>query len=46
VTEVSEAGTFWEAEAEDQDWFQRYPNGCASPFPRHGVEAASRETVA
>ena len=46
VTEISEAGTFWEAEGEDQDWFQRYPDGCASPFPRHGVEAANRETVA
>lgn len=27
VTEVSEAGPFWEAEAEDQDYFQRYPSG-------------------
>jgi peptide-methionine (S)-S-oxide reductase len=27
VTEVSEAGRFWEAEAEDQDYFQRYPSG-------------------
>ena len=46
VTEISEAGTFWEAVAEDQDWFRRYPNGCAPPFPRNGVEAANRETVA
>jgi peptide-methionine (S)-S-oxide reductase len=46
VTEISEAGAFWEAEAEDQDYFRRYPDGCASPFPRHSVEAASRETVA
>ena len=46
VTEISEAGTFWEAEAEDQDWFQRYPDGCAPPFPRHGVEAANRESAA
>ena len=45
VTEISEAGTFWEAEADDQDWFQRYPDGCAPPFPRHGVEAAKRETA-
>jgi peptide-methionine (S)-S-oxide reductase len=42
VTEISEAGTFWEAEAEDQDWFQRYPDGCTPPFPRPGVEAANR----
>jgi peptide-methionine (S)-S-oxide reductase len=46
VTEISEAGRFWEAEAEDQDYFRRYPDGCASPFPRHSVEAANRETVA
>jgi peptide-methionine (S)-S-oxide reductase len=25
VTEISEAGSFWEAEAEDQDYLQRYP---------------------
>jgi peptide-methionine (S)-S-oxide reductase len=34
VTRISEAGTFWEAEAADQDYFQRYPKGCAPPFPR------------
>lgn len=32
VTKVTEAGPFWEAEAEDQDYFQRYPDGCKSPF--------------
>ena len=32
VTEISEAGPFWEAVAEDQDALQRYPGG--SPFPR------------
>jgi peptide-methionine (S)-S-oxide reductase len=42
VTKISEAGRFWEAEAEDQDYFERYPNGCAAPFPRHGAEAADR----
>lgn len=35
VTEVSEAVRFWEAEAEDQDYLRRYPDGCAPPFPRH-----------
>jgi peptide-methionine (S)-S-oxide reductase len=45
VTEVSEAGTFWEAVAEDQDYFQRYPDGCAPPFRRRKVEAASGETA-
>ena len=42
VTKISEAGRFWEAGAEDQDYFQRYPDRCAPPFPRHGAEAASR----
>ena len=45
VTEISEAGPFWQAEAEDQDYFQRYPDRCAPPFPRHGAEAASCETA-
>ena len=42
VTKISEAGHFWEAEAEDQDYFERYPHGCAPPFSRHGAEAANR----
>jgi len=33
VTKVSEAGRFWEAVAEDQDYFQRHPVGCTPPFP-------------
>src|SRR5215471_1060771 len=36
VTEIREA------QAEDQDYFQRYPESCAPPFPRQGVEAAKR----
>lgn len=35
VTKISEAGPFWESEAEDQDYLQRYPDGCTSPLPRH-----------
>jgi len=35
VTEISEAGPFWEAEAEDQNYFQRYPDGCKRPFQQH-----------
>ena len=42
VTEISEAGPFWESVADDQDYFQRYPEGCAPPFPRQGVDAAKR----
>jgi peptide-methionine (S)-S-oxide reductase len=45
-TEISEAGPFWEAEAKDQDYFQRYPDGRARPFPGPGVEAANPETAA
>ena len=39
VTEISEAGPFWEAEAEEQDHFQRHPYGYQ--FLRLQVEAAS-----
>ena len=41
VTQISEAGPLIEGEAEHQDYLQTYPDGCA-PFPRHGVEAATR----
>jgi peptide-methionine (S)-S-oxide reductase len=44
VTEISEACPFWEAEAEDQDYLQRYPHG-HSFLPRPGPEAANRETA-
>ena len=27
VTKISEAGPFWEVEAEDQDYLQHYPEG-------------------
>jgi len=27
VTKISQAGPFWEAEAEDQDYLQRYTDG-------------------
>ena len=49
VTKISEAGRFLEDGAKDQDHFLRYPDypdGSKPPFPRHGVEAANRETVA
>jgi peptide-methionine (S)-S-oxide reductase len=32
VTGITMAGPFWEAEAGDQDYFLRYPDGCSSPF--------------
>ena len=49
VTEISEAGRFWEDPAENQHYFQRfpdYPEGNKLPFPRTGVEAANREITA
>jgi peptide-methionine (S)-S-oxide reductase len=49
VTEISEAGRFWEDPPEDQDHllhFPDYPEGGKPPFPRTGVEAGNRETVA
>jgi peptide-methionine (S)-S-oxide reductase len=44
VTKVSRAGPFWEAEADEQNYFQRHPYGYQ--FPRLEVEAASGETAA
>lgn len=34
VTEVKEAGDFWEAEPEHQDYLERFPNGYTCHFPR------------
>lgn len=36
VTEVAPAGDFWEAEAEHQDYLERYPGGYTCHFPRPG----------
>jgi peptide-methionine (S)-S-oxide reductase len=44
ATKISEAGPFLEAEAEDQDYFQRYP--ASSQFPHPRLAAASPETAA
>jgi peptide-methionine (S)-S-oxide reductase len=46
VTEISEAGTFWEAEAEHQDYLQRYPSGYTCHFPRPGWKLPRRATAA
>jgi peptide-methionine (S)-S-oxide reductase len=45
VTEVSEAGPFWEAEPEHQDYLQKYPNGYTCHFPRPGWKLPHRETA-
>jgi hypothetical protein len=46
VTEISDAVPFWEAEAEHQDYLQRYPNGYTCHFPRPGWRLPHRETAA
>ncbi len=46
VTEVSEAGPFWEAEPEHQDYLQRYPNGYNCHFPRPDWKLPHREAAA
>ena len=43
VTKISEAGPFWEAEAEDQDYLQHYPGG--SQFPQSRLAGAGHETA-
>jgi peptide-methionine (S)-S-oxide reductase len=45
VTEVSEAVPFWVAEAEHQDYLQRYPNGYNCHFPRPGWKLPHREAA-
>jgi len=36
VTQISDAGPFWAAEADDQDYLQRHPDGPTCHFPRPG----------
>ena len=42
VTEVAEAGDFWEAEPEHQDYLERYPNGYTCHFVRPGWKLPAR----
>jgi peptide-methionine (S)-S-oxide reductase len=46
VTKVSEAGPFWEAEPEHQDYLQKYPNGYTCHFVRPGWKLPRREGAA
>ena len=46
VTEVEPVGPFWEAEAEHQDYLQRYPNGYNCHFPRPDWKLPHREQAA
>ena len=42
ATEVTQAGPFWEAEPEHQDYLERYPNGYTCHFPRPDWVVARR----
>jgi peptide-methionine (S)-S-oxide reductase len=42
VTQVAPAGPFWEAEAEHQDYLERYPNGYTCHFVRPGWKLPRR----
>ncbi|MGZ5387038.1 MAG: peptide-methionine (S)-S-oxide reductase MsrA [Solirubrobacterales bacterium] len=46
VTEISEAGPFWEAPAEDQDYLQRHADVETCHVPRPGWTLPRRETAA
>ena len=46
VTAVSEAVPFWVAEAEHQDYLQRYPSGYNCHFPRPGWKLPYRKAAA
>jgi peptide-methionine (S)-S-oxide reductase len=46
VTEVTEAGPFWEAEPEHQDYLERYPWGYTCHFPRPGWVLPHRSAAA
>ncbi|HYK31403.1 MAG TPA: peptide-methionine (S)-S-oxide reductase MsrA [Streptosporangiaceae bacterium] len=45
VTQISQAGPFWEAEAEDQGYLQRHPDGPTCHFPRPGWKLPRRYQV-
>ena len=42
VTDITPAPTFWEAEAEHQDYLERFPNGYTCHFPRPGWKLPKR----
>ncbi len=45
VTAVSPAREFWDAEAEHQDYLERYPNGYTCHFPRPGWKLPRRANL-
>ena len=44
VTEVTQAGPFWEAEPEHQDYLERYPSGYTCHFVRPDWKLPPRQT--
>jgi peptide-methionine (S)-S-oxide reductase len=46
VTEVTQAGDFWEAEPEHQDYLERLPNGYTCHFVRPGWKLPHRAAAA
>jgi peptide-methionine (S)-S-oxide reductase len=46
VTEVTPASEFWEAEAEHQDYLERYPDGYTCHFPRPEWQLPRRAAAA
>jgi len=46
VTEVAEAGDFWEAEPEHQDYLERIPNGYTCHYIRPGWRLPRRNVAA
>lgn len=46
VTEVAQAGPFWEAEAFHQDYLERYPTGYTCHFPRPNWVLPRRDQAA
>jgi peptide-methionine (S)-S-oxide reductase len=46
VTQIAEAGRFWEADAEDQNYLQRHPDGETCHFPRPDWKLPHRQTTA
>lgn len=45
VTEIAQAGPFWEAEPEHQDYLKRYPHGYTCHFPRPGWRLPHRDVA-
>ncbi len=45
VTEIANAGPFWQAEPEHQDYLQRYPHGYTCHFPRPNWRLPRRDVA-